>query len=40
MLFKALDGKEYFIFHKPNNPALAERPVLIPYTAKGIAEKC
>ena len=40
MMFKALDGKEYFIFHKPNHPHLAERPVLIPLTAKEIIEKC
>lgn len=40
MHFSALDGKEYFIFHKPNHPHLAERPVLIPLTAKEIIEKC
>ncbi len=39
MLFNALDGKEYFILHKPNSPALAERPVLIPLTAQEIIEK-
>ncbi|MBO5912206.1 MAG: family 43 glycosylhydrolase [Clostridia bacterium] len=40
MMFKALDGKEYFIFHKPNHPSTAERPILIPLTAKEIIEKC
>ncbi|MBO5745698.1 MAG: family 43 glycosylhydrolase [Clostridia bacterium] len=40
MCFKTLDDKEYFIFHKPNNPSKAERPVLIPLTVKEIAEKC
>ncbi len=40
MHFKALDGKEYFVLHKPNNPALAERPVLFPLTSKEIVEKC
>lgn len=40
MHFTALDGKEYFIFHKPNHPSKAERPILIPLTAKEIIEKC
>ena len=40
MIFTALDGEEYFIFHKPNHPSTAERPVLISLTAKEIIEKC
>ena len=40
LLFTAFDGKEYFIFHKPNHPSTAERPVLIPLTAKEILDKC
>lgn len=30
MIFKAFDGTEYFIMHKPNGPTSAERPVIIP----------
>lgn len=40
MMFKGLDGKERFIFHKPNHPALSERPYIIPLTSKEILEKC
>lgn len=40
MHFKALNGKEYFILHKPNHPSRAERPVLFPLTTKEIVEKC
>lgn len=28
MIFTAFDGKEYFLMHKPNAPATAERPVI------------
>lgn len=34
MIFTALDGKDYFVMHRPNKPPTAERPVLFPLHRK------
>ena len=35
MIFKTFDNDAYFIMHKPNAPATAERPVILPFTEDG-----
>ena len=35
MTFNTFDGRAYFTMHKPNAPATAERPVILPFEENG-----
>ena len=35
MIFDTFEGKSFFTMHKPNAPATAERPIILPFKEKG-----
>lgn len=39
MVFRDLEGKEKIILHRPNNPAGAERPVLLDFSSEEVFNK-
>ena len=34
-LFDTFEGKSFFTMHKPNAPATAERPIILPFKEEG-----